>query len=130
MPRASPPSAAPTAPCTWATPSSTRRGESSRRSRRLAAAMYARCWTSSKAANGRYCGKARVVIRDPVPVDAHVAGPAGTADGAAGRHPAPAPRKLRIGLVAGESSGDLLGAGLVEQLRLRFPAAEFAGIGG
>ena len=37
---------------------------------------------------------------------------------------------MRFGLCAGETSGDLLGAGLVEQLRLRFPDAEFAGIGG
>ncbi|HRO26541.1 MAG TPA: lipid-A-disaccharide synthase [Luteimonas sp.] len=35
-----------------------------------------------------------------------------------------------MGLVAGEASGDLLGAGLVEQLRVRFPDAEFAGVGG
>jgi len=37
---------------------------------------------------------------------------------------------LRIALCAGEASGDLLGAGLVEQLRQRFPDAQFAGIGG
>lgn len=39
-------------------------------------------------------------------------------------------RAPRIALCAGEASGDLLGAGLVEQLRARLPGAEFVGIGG
>lgn len=44
--------------------------------------------------------------------------------------PIPNPAPKRFALCAGEASGDLLGAGLVEQLRARFPDAQFAGIGG
>src|SRR5688500_5998623 len=44
--------------------------------------------------------------------------------------PARAVRAPRIALAAGEASGDLLGAGMIERLRLRYPDASFAGIGG
>ncbi len=43
---------------------------------------------------------------------------------------APEPAAPRIVLVAGEASGDLLGAGMVEALRARLPGVRCAGIGG
>ena len=40
------------------------------------------------------------------------------------------PALTRVAICAGEASGDGLGAGLIEALRVRFPDAQFAGIGG
>ncbi len=39
-------------------------------------------------------------------------------------------RNPLIGIVAGEASGDLLGAGFIEAVRSRWPGARFVGIGG
>lgn len=39
-------------------------------------------------------------------------------------------QKPLIAVIAGEHSGDLLGAGMLRELRARFPQAEFIGVGG
>lgn len=38
--------------------------------------------------------------------------------------------KLKIFIIAGEASGDILGASLMRELRIKDPAIEFAGVGG
>src|SRR5690606_21072761 len=118
MPNASPRSSAPTAPCTWPACRWQKHGSNWRR-RPKAATTCACCLTSSKAANARFCADAGIRGRNVNErIREHEQGMRASDGGP------------RFVLVAGEASGDALGADLVQALRRRFPDAHFAGIGG